>query len=120
MNQRHIKMMEPKIEWKYEKSSAFHRRKAVIILLRHHQPAKTRVKNPPALLFEVPVRRMIPPELPTSECLEDMDTQLDAPFGPEGVAWRRTCRHQMSQSSTALSNNCRDESTPHKNDGAEN
>ncbi len=81
---------------------------------------KNKSETPPAPLFNVPVRRMITPELPASECLEDMDTQPEAPFGPEGVAWRCTCRHRTSQSSTALSNDCRDESTPHKNDGAEN
>jgi hypothetical protein len=36
----------------------------------------------------MPVRRMITLELPSSECLEDMDAQPDAPFGPEGVAWQ--------------------------------
>jgi hypothetical protein len=81
---------------------------------------KNKSEHPLAPLFDVPVWRMITPELPASECLEDMDTQPDAPFGPEGVAWRRTCRHWMSLSSTASSNDCRDESTPHKNDGAEN
>jgi hypothetical protein len=50
MNQHHIKMMEQKIEWKYKKLTAFHRREAVIILLKHRQAAKTRVKTPqPAL-----------------------------------------------------------------------